>query len=260
MLFIDESGESFPGRYKQSPSFIVSGCSINQDKRELASKKLDQIKFKYWDRTNVILRSFEIGKKEKDFAIFKKNPSLFHQFIGNMESFFTCCPLVLLGVIVDQEKAFKANWSQKTVIKRAYDAIIANFIRLLSAQNAKGEIVQEASSTLQDIIIYETFFHYQASGIMNENISDKEVKERLTGLSFVTKKHMDTESQIADLLSYGLKLEHCIHHRQLAADSLNVYGKMIRDQAKRKFYEISKNIGPKKKTKYQRFQSLTELP
>jgi hypothetical protein len=63
-LFIDESGESFPGRYKESPFFIVSGCSINQDKRELASKELDQIKFKYWDKTNIVLISFEIGRIE----------------------------------------------------------------------------------------------------------------------------------------------------------------------------------------------------
>jgi len=63
--------------------------------------------------------------------------------------------LVLLGVVVDQKEAFRKNWTQKTVLKRAYDGLFANFIRLLSAQDSSGEIVQEASTALQDITIYE---------------------------------------------------------------------------------------------------------
>lgn len=259
-LFIDESGESFPGRYKASPYFIVCGCSINQDKRDFASRSLDQIKFKYWDAINIVFRSCEIGRKEKNFAIFRNNLSLFRDFTQKLNSFLSSCPLVLLGVIVDQENAFRQNWTQKTVIRKSYNALFANFIRLLSAQNNKGEIIQEASTPIQDITIYETFLDYQTRGIPSENISDKEVKERLTALSFVTKRHMDTESQLADLLSYGLKLEYRIRHKAISLESLNGYEKMAREQARKKLYEVSTNITSKKKSRYQNFQSLTILP
>ena len=84
-LFIDELGESFPKRYRKSPFFILSGCSINQDNRSKLSSHLDQIKFKYWDRTNIVFRSYEIGRKEKDYTIFKNNPSLFNQFARNIK-------------------------------------------------------------------------------------------------------------------------------------------------------------------------------
>lgn len=260
ILFVDELGESFPKRYRQSPLFIVSGCSINQEKRDKVSRHLDQIKFKYWDSTKIIFRSYEIGRREKDFAIFKNNPSKFREFIKNIDSFLSTCPLVLLGIVVDQKEAFRRNWAQRTVLKNAYDALFANFIRLLSAQNSFGEIVQEASTTLQDITIYEKFYYYQSLGLPADNITDKEVKKRLTSLSFVTKKHMDAESQIADLLSYGLKLEYKVRRKLIKLASLNSYEKMVRKQARSKLYKLPKNITAKKKLKYKNFQSLTILP
>lgn len=259
-LFVDELGESAPKRYRQSPLFVVSGCSINQEKRDRISRHLDQIKFKFWDSTNIILRSYEIGRKEKDFVIFKNNISRFRKFIKNLNSFFSTCPLVLLGVVVDQKETFRRNWSQKTVVKKAYDNLFANFIRLLSAQNSSGEIVQEASTPLQDITIYEKFYEYQSLGLPTDDIAHQEVKNRLTSLSFVTKKHMDAEAQLADLLSYGLKLEYKIRHRLIRLNSLNSYEKMIRKQTRSKLYKIPQNITAKKKLKYKNFQSLTILP
>lgn len=259
-LFIDELGESIPKRRRQSPLFILSGCSINQEKRNKVSRNLDHIKFKYWDSTNIIFRSHSIGRKEKDFAIFKGKSSKFRAFVKNLNSFFAACPFVLLGVIVDQKEAFRKNWAQKTVLKKAYDNLFANFIRLISAQNASGEIVQEASTTLQDIIIYEKFYGYQSRGLPTDNITHEEVKNRLTSLSFVTKKHMDAESQLADLLSYGLKLEYKVRRRLVKLSSLNSYEKAIREQARNKLYKIPKNITTKKRAKYKNFQSLTILP
>lgn len=259
-LFIDELGESTPKRYRQSPFFIVSGCSINQEKRDKISRGLDQIKFKYWDSTDIIFRSSEIGRKEKDFLIFKNDPQRFREFIKNLDSFLSACPLVLLGVVVDQKEAFRRNWAQRSIVKNAYDCLFTNFIRLLSAQNSFGEIVQEASTTLQDITIYEKFYEYQAVGLPNEDITDKEVKKRLTSLSFVTKRHMDAEAQLADLLSYGLKLEYKIRRKLSKLTSFNSYEKIIRKQARSKLYKIPKNIAAKKKLKYKNFQSLTTLP
>jgi len=93
-----------------------------------------------------------------------------------------------------------------------------------------------------------------------DNITNKEVKSRLTCLSFVTKMHMDAEAQLADLLSYGLRLEYKIRSKLIKLSSLNSYEKMIRKQARSKLYEIPQNITAKKKVKYKNFQSLISLP
>lgn len=259
-LFIDELGESTPKRHQQSPLFILSGCSIKQENRNKISENLNYIKFKYWDSINIVFRSYEIGRKEKNFAIFKNQLSKFKEFIKNLNSFLSNCPLVLLGMVVNQKDAFKKNWTQKTVLKRAYENLFANFIRLLSTQNASGEVVQEASSPLQDITVYEKFFGFQSWGLPTDNITHKEVKSRLTSLSFVTKRHLDAESQLADLLSYGLKLEYQIRHKLTKLSSLTVYEKMIREQARSKLYQIPETLAAKKKTKFKNFQSLTVLP
>jgi len=166
----------------------------------------------------------------------------------------------VLDIIVDQKEVFAKNWTQKTVIKNAYNALFANFVRILSLQNDSGEIIQEASTSLQDITIYERFYNLQAGGLLIDSINSEEVKNRLTTLSFVTKKHMDTESQLADLLSYGLRLEYCVNHKLITVASLNNYQLMIRKRAKSKLYKIQSNVPLNKKTKCKHLQPLTILP
>lgn len=113
---------------------------------------------------------------------------------------------------------------------------------------------------MQDITIYEKFYDYQSRGLLQDNLSDKEVKEMLTSLSFVTKRNMDAETQIADLLSYGLKLEYKTRRRLTKLVSLNSYEKMIRKQSRNKLYTLPKNATSEKRLRFQNFQSLTILP
>jgi hypothetical protein len=259
-LFIDELGESTPSRNQVSPLYIITGSLVDKDKIEKISNNLDHIKFKYWNTTEIVFHSKEIGKKEKKFSIFKSNISLFREFTKDLENFLTSCPINIISVLVDQKESFLVNWNQKTVIKKAYYNIFSNFIRILVAKNITGEIIQEASTPLQDITIYEKFYEFQAKGLITDNISHKEIKERLTSLSFVTKHNMDTITQISDLLAYGLNLEDKIKTKTLNVNKLNGYQKMIRKQAINKLYKIGDNIGIKKKSKYKTFDAALRLP
>ena len=77
-LFIDELGsaernESF------SKHYILVGCLANKTSREMLKIKADQIKFKYWGKTDIVFHSREIGRKINDFKIFN-DKVLFHGF------------------------------------------------------------------------------------------------------------------------------------------------------------------------------------
>lgn len=261
-LYVDESGESTPARYRKSPYFLITGCVVNQSKIIKISTKLDHIKFKYWNTTNIVFHSYSIIRKEKDFAIFKNNLSLFKQFTNDLKDFFYDCPINILGVIVNQKKAFSENWKQQTVIKRTYGALFENYIRVLAAKNITGKFIQEASIPIQDIEIYQKFFQYQAHGVKENKIDHNEVKARLTSLSFVTKKNMDSLMQLADLLGAGLRLDYQVNNTSLKVSSLNKYQQMIREQAKNKLYQLPEDVKMKKpkQIKYKNFQGLTNLP
>jgi len=258
-LYIDESGESVPFRYKYSPYFILSGCIVEVGKTRDIIENLNHIKYKYWNRTDIVLHSVSIGRKEKEFSIFR-DPRRFSDFIEDIEIFFQRCPISLIGVVTDQHAAHAANLIQKTVLRISYGHLFANYTRFLLAKRSKGQIIQEASIEIQDIIVYKEFHKYQSLGIPENNISSTEVKNHVTGLSFFTKKSNDSISQVADLLSYGLKVETLIAQDKKEASTLSNYQRVIRKSAKNKLFHIDPRTTGKKKWFYNNLEVLKNIP
>lgn len=103
-LFIDELGsaernESF------SKHYILVGCLANKTSREMLKIKADQIKFKYWGKTDIVFHSREIGRKINDFKIFN-DKVLFHGFQKTF-FFLSSGGFQLFVVVLDKNKAIK---------------------------------------------------------------------------------------------------------------------------------------------------------
>jgi len=259
-LYVDELGESTPSRYRRSSHFILSGCIVSSDRKTKLIKDLDQIKFKFWDSTDIILHSANIGRKDKEFSIFNGNLTKFNEFTKNLNVFLNTAPFSLIAVIADQRETHLQNWDQQKVLKEAYRFIIKNFIRFLVASNSQGMIIQEASTPPQDITAYENFYYYQSAGIKEDSISHEEVKKRLTGISFVTKRNEDPIAQLADIIGYGVKLEELVTRKKKKVSDLNNYQKMIRSCAINKKFYIDPNTGKEKKRIYKNFKAIEKLP
>lgn len=237
-LYTDESGEFSPKRYKKSPLFMVIGCIVETDDLIKVKHMLDLIKYKYWNNTNINLHSKNIGRKEKDFSIFKKNISLFNSFTKDIQKIISESKTSILVVITNQEEAFKKGWESKKVIKETYAAIYRNYIRMLVKKKATGKFIQEMSTPFQDIKIYEKFFEYQTTGL-SKKINHEEVKKRLTSISFSTKRDNNSLTEIADILGYGIFLDYMIEQKKIKLESLNNYQKMVRSLAKYKLTNIT---------------------
>ncbi len=69
-LFIDELGNPDP-KVTREEHYIICGCSMPDEQRDKAKVLADQIKFKYWGRTNIVFHSREVGKNEGSFAILR---------------------------------------------------------------------------------------------------------------------------------------------------------------------------------------------
>ena len=237
-LYTDELGEFSPKRYKKSPLFIVTGCIVEVDDVIRVKHMLDLIKYKYWNKTSIILHSKNIGKKEKDFLIFKGDVARFNEFTKDLCGIISSSSSSILGVILDQKLSFKKGWGPEKVIREVYGAVIKNYIRILIQKKASGTIIQEASTSFQDIKIYEKFFEYQSVGLIREGIIHKEVKDRLTSISFATKKDNSSLTEIADILGYGLYLNYMISQKKINEESLNKYQVMIKKLAKFKVTNV----------------------
>lgn len=190
-IFIDESGMANPLMYKASPYFTICGIVVNQEHREKLNIEFTKLKVKHFKK-NITLHSEEVRD------ILNTNIKL-DNFSNDLKAVLNNFPFFLLFSIIDNEKALRYSWTNKTSYKRSYRELLGNLIKFLIAKKSLGHIYAEASTVFQDINLYENFFHYLANGISTLSITSKDVKEHLTSVTFVTKANNDAEEQIADL-------------------------------------------------------------
>lgn len=204
-LFIDESGNSDPNNKFSNP-YILCGCAVPEHEREEIKALADQIKFKYWGKTNIVFHSREIARNEGNFSIFKDKPDLRNFFLNDLFIFLKRISLIVFIIIVDKDLARKRGWNQNKIVKETTNHLIYHFIAfLLSSLGLKGKIIIESATAQKDAYFLRAFAYFLSPGFTELSVNYKEVRQSLTSLSFVTKDNLDIEEQIADLLAYGAK-------------------------------------------------------
>lgn len=202
-LFIDETGH--PHVNHNSKYFILVGCIIN-DEKQLALKTLsDQLKYKYWDKTTIVFHSEEIGKRVGDYAKFSKDPVLAMKFEKQLLQFISGASLVLSSAIVDKKEAYKIGWTEETIVRKAADSLIEDFLAFLYGNSkANGRVVFESSGVQRDSFYLRSFNRYLDPNWERKNPLYANVRQHLTSITFANKLNHDTEMQLADMLSYAV--------------------------------------------------------
>jgi len=77
---------------------------------------------------------------------------------------------------------------------------------LVQKKDASGQIIIEAADKNQDGDILSAYNKIMSAGVPSMNLSNYDIREHLTSISFVTKNNLDVETQLADLGSYYLSL------------------------------------------------------
>lgn len=207
-LFIDELGQANPVS-KQSDVYVLSGCGIEENQRNVLKIKADQIKFKYWGHTNIVFHSREIARNEGLFSIFEKDKAKKQEFQKDLFELLKQCIFIMFVVISDNKQARTVGWNSDKVIKETSNLIFLHFITwLLGIANAKGKINIESATAEKDRYYLNTFSYYLSPNNKQLDINYKKIQETLTSISFVTKRNHDIEEQVADLLAYAAKCKY----------------------------------------------------
>ncbi|MFH1561097.1 MAG: DUF3800 domain-containing protein [Patescibacteria group bacterium] len=252
--FIDELGSASP-KATQSKLYILSGIMVASKAREQLKIRADQIKFKYWDRTDIIFHSREIGRKEGNFNILK-DESTNKNFTRDLIRFLHQGGFHLFGVIVDKTKIPK-NWNEKTLYKKTSEIIIKNFIfALLAQRNCRGRLIVESATAEKDFYYHKTAGHFLSNGFKKPKVDFRQVQNVLTEVSFVTKKNFDIEEQLADILAYGLRLR----YEKRSESELSDYEKRLVKVVDKKLFSMPPGTGTEKKKFYSQIETLRVLP
>jgi len=201
-LFIDESGQHEKSHYSSYFSFV--GVIVEQARQEEIKSELDHIKFKYWNRTNIVLHSEEIARNSGDFALFAGNPELKASFLDDIYEYLRKSPYVLTTCSVDKRKVYGLRWKEDTVLVKATDAVFADFINYVYTKlPAIGKIIFEASSPVKDNKYMERFSYFASNNIVRKYPHFVDIRDKLTSITFATKLNHDAETQIADLFGHA---------------------------------------------------------
>ena len=202
-LFIDESGHSHqnhPSKY-----FVLVGCIVEDAKQDVLKIKADQLKYKYWNKTDIVFHSEEIGKRVGAFKQFAGNSQLAKQFEKQLLQYLRTTPILVTAVIVDKAAAYKARWSEETIIKKASEALLKDFLAFLYGNKAsRGRVVYESAGVFRDSVYLKSFNYYLDPNWERVEPDFTRVREHLTSITFANKLNDDTEMQLADLISYGV--------------------------------------------------------
>ena len=201
-LYLDESGTPALGGYNPSfPYFILSGFIVDGEKAEKLKTRADQVKFKYWGRTNVVFHSREIGRRENDFSILK-DPDVERIFHKDLSQFLIGSSGRSIIATVDKRKAVKLGWKERDIYRNTSNEILKFFIEYLYSRNDNGQIIIESAGTERDVLFYKEYIHFLSHGVVALGLDHRKTKHILTSISFVSKNNQDIEAQVADLLAY----------------------------------------------------------
>lgn len=254
-LFIDESGAANP-KVSQSEVYILAGCMTDDYGRNRLKIEADQIKFKFWSRTDIIFHSREIGRKEGDFKVLK-DAKTYTEFKKDLFNFLNKNAYQMFFVMVDKKKALSQNWNDRKVYEETARTIVRNFTLSLIAQgNAKGRLVVESATSLKDFYFHKAASYFLSNGMPELHIIFREIQEVLTEISFVTKKNYDIEEQISDLLAYGAKLKF-LGKKQA---SMNEYERKLVKVMGAKVFKMDPRTGIRKKKYYSEINSFKIVP
>lgn len=207
-LYVDELGMSHPKSYETSPYYILLGCVIDEahqlELRELAG----HIKFKYWGKTDVIFHSAEIARNLNEFALFRQDKVKREDFINDLLDMLQKTPVHITAAVIDKQKAFQNSWTEKTAIRKTASSVLFNFLAFIYTKRpCKGHIIIEASNAQRDGLYLDAFNDLLSPSFKQNNPHFDDIRSHLTSINFVTKQNHDIESQVADLLVYGIRCQ-----------------------------------------------------
>lgn len=255
-LFIDETGTANPLDVA-SDTYVLSGCSIKKVDSSDLKTFTDQIKFKYWGRTDIVFHSREIGRKEGDFEIFK-DPMLLKEFLHDLENLLSNQKFKMFFIIVDKTKARQAGWGEKKIYKDTTLFLVRQFILILLTTAMRGEIIIESASAEKDIYLLRAFGFFLGAGLVDLKIDYETIQDILTSVSFVTKKNHDTEEQVADLLGYAARLHYLKQQRKRIPTG--PYEDMILRSFNRSLFKVPQATQPKKVSLFTHVEPFLVIP
>lgn len=224
-LYLDESGKANLKNHNTAlPHFALTGIMVHDTSSIFINERSKQIKFKYFGETDIVFHAYEIVNNLGEFSIFK-DKSLKEDFLKDLMDLLASANYKIIYAGVNKQEYIDADPQLKKLIgddlsvknyensltKKLIKSIFKSYLCYLRNKNSKskctGSIIIEAADMSSDSLLFEA--HHSILGGCNDlNMTNVDVRNILTCISFATKKNNTIEVELADMASYFLNLDH----------------------------------------------------
>tara|TARA_Y100000310_G_scaffold254740_1_gene261906 strand:+ start:1457 stop:2182 length:726 start_codon:yes stop_codon:yes gene_type:complete len=204
-MFLDESGDHGLSHIDPNfPLFLLCGCLFSDDALVAFEEKMNALKRKYWNTTDVILYSREIRKCEGPFQILF-DLLLKEQFYNDLNVLIADADFTVIAAAIDKEKHIKRYGK---LAHDPYDVSLSfmmeRFVFCLDEiDNASSaQLIFEKRGYKEDTQITSHFNAIRDAGTYF--VDGERMRSRVTGCHFHAKMENIVGLQCADLCAYPL--------------------------------------------------------
>ena len=205
VMFLDESGDHSLIRDKIDktyPMFVLAGCIFDFDYyTKTIEPEIEKLKIKYFGKTDVILRSYDIRKQKGDFAslVDKNKRELFYK---DLDSFVSGSDFTIIAGAINKLKLMDKYHNPANPYELCFQFILERAVMYIGRKEETMILRAESRETHNDKELAAVFEKFKQKG--NNLIKSEEVKRKLIDLSFNQKTQNIAGHQIADLVAYPI--------------------------------------------------------
>lgn len=203
IMFLDESGDhSFVKIDKSYPMFVLAGCIFDFDYySEIVELEVEKLKIKYFGKTDIILRSYDIRKQKGDFTclVDKRKRGLFQKDLADL---IKSLDFKIIAVAINKATLKNRYNNPRNPYDLCLKFILERSVMFLGKSSDKLIFRIESRETHNDRKLAEV---YEKFRVENHKLFKKEeILTKFLDFSFNQKTQNIAGHQIADLIAYPI--------------------------------------------------------
>lgn len=207
VMFLDESGDHSLSKIdKQFPVFCLAGCVFDElEYQQNAKAKIDALKIRYFNRTDVILHSREIRKCEPPFNILL-NSNTKQSFYTDLNNLMSQSPYTVIASVILKQQLKERYADPTNPYTLSLGFIMERFLYYLEENNDVGYISVESRDPKSNTDLFRAFTEIMNNGSFGnvQHVSAERFQGRIQKIIFITKQQNENGHQIADLAAYPI--------------------------------------------------------
>jgi len=203
IMFLDESGDHSLDKIDSSyPMFVLAGCIFDFDYYlNQAEKRVSELKIKFFGKSNIILRSYDIRKQKGNFAglVDRSKREKFYEAINLLVESLN---FTVIAAAINKTKLKGQYGHPENPYHLCLQFILERAVMYLGRSNSKMMFRIESRETHNDRKLSEIYERFRNA---NHRLFNKdEIQLKLADLSFNQKVQNIAGMQIADLVAYPI--------------------------------------------------------